>query len=226
MGWSRVTEQDGAVYYWHEASGQSRWEPPPHSTPNGCGGARLGHRMCEGCGAKQASFGTPTERKRRWCSGCGKSHGAISLVPTLLRGPAKLPRRDDPGGREARVHPTSGNVHRLPRTRGEEDGRRRDGGRCRLTWPACWALRGLGRGWARSRARRGTRHPLGARPKQPPRFARPKQNKVFVAAVPLAPRLGAHESTPALAVRAVLHLLPFFKPKTAYEIMSGDWSSD
>lgn len=34
MGWSRVTEQDGAVYYWHEASGQSRWEPPPHSTPN------------------------------------------------------------------------------------------------------------------------------------------------------------------------------------------------
>ena len=54
MGWSRVTEQDGAVYYWHEASEQSRWEPPPHSTPNGCGGARLGHRMCEGCGAKQA----------------------------------------------------------------------------------------------------------------------------------------------------------------------------
>ena len=43
MGWSRVTEQDGAVYYWHEASEQSRWEPPPHSTPNGCGGARLGH---------------------------------------------------------------------------------------------------------------------------------------------------------------------------------------
>ena len=42
MGWSRVTEQDGAVYYWHEASEQSRWEPPPHSTPNGCGGARLG----------------------------------------------------------------------------------------------------------------------------------------------------------------------------------------
>ena len=61
MGWSRVTEQDGAVYYWHEASEQSRWEPPPHSTPNGCGGARLGHRMCEGCGAKQASFGSPTE---------------------------------------------------------------------------------------------------------------------------------------------------------------------
>ena len=45
MGWSRVTEQDGAVYYWHEASEQSRWEPPPHSTPNGCGGARLGHRI-------------------------------------------------------------------------------------------------------------------------------------------------------------------------------------
>jgi hypothetical protein len=29
MGWSRVTEQDGAVFYWHEASEQSQWEPPP-----------------------------------------------------------------------------------------------------------------------------------------------------------------------------------------------------
>ena len=86
MGWSRVTEQDGAVYYWHEASEQSRWEPPPHSTPNGCGGARLGHRMCEGCGAKQACFGTPTERKRRWCSGCGKEHGAVSLGARMCEG--------------------------------------------------------------------------------------------------------------------------------------------
>jgi ribosomal protein S27E len=36
--------------------------------------------MCEGCGAKQANFGTPTERKKRWCGGCGKAHGAISLL--------------------------------------------------------------------------------------------------------------------------------------------------
>ena len=81
MGWSRVTEQDGAVYYWHEASEQSRWEPPPHSSHNECGGAHgvvsLGHRMCEGCGAKQTGFGTPMERKRRWCSRCGEEHGAV-----------------------------------------------------------------------------------------------------------------------------------------------------
>ena len=30
MGWSRVTEQDGAVFYWHEASEVSQWEPPAH----------------------------------------------------------------------------------------------------------------------------------------------------------------------------------------------------
>ena len=42
-------------------------------------------KMCEGCGAKKASFGTPLERKRRWCSGCGKlAHGAISLLNVNL----------------------------------------------------------------------------------------------------------------------------------------------
>ena len=37
--------------------------------------------MCEGCGAKAASFGTPTERKRRWCCSCGTAHGAVALSP-------------------------------------------------------------------------------------------------------------------------------------------------
>ena len=36
--------------------------------------------VCEGCGAKEATFGTPLERKRRWCRGCGKAPGAINLL--------------------------------------------------------------------------------------------------------------------------------------------------
>jgi hypothetical protein len=38
---------------------------------------------CEDCGAKTASYGTPTERKRRWCAGCGKSHGAVKRFMKL-----------------------------------------------------------------------------------------------------------------------------------------------
>eukprot|EP01046_Picozoa_sp_COSAG06_P073052 COSAG06_NODE_21663_length_749_cov_1.713846_1_plen_59_part_10 len=34
---------------------------------------------CEDCGDLAPSYGTPTERKGRWCAGCGKSHGAVSL---------------------------------------------------------------------------------------------------------------------------------------------------
>jgi hypothetical protein len=34
-------------------------------------------KMCEGCDKKFASFGTPTERKARWCGPCGKAHGAV-----------------------------------------------------------------------------------------------------------------------------------------------------
>ena len=26
----RVTEDDGAVFYWHEATDTNQWEPPPH----------------------------------------------------------------------------------------------------------------------------------------------------------------------------------------------------
>ena len=42
--------------------------------------------MCEGCGAKNANFGTPTERKHRWCGGCGKAHGAIYLATKMCEG--------------------------------------------------------------------------------------------------------------------------------------------
>eukprot|EP01044_Picomonas_judraskeda_P012842 COSAG03_NODE_1881_length_3396_cov_4.252047_3_plen_224_part_00 len=42
--------------------------------------------MCEGCGTKQASFGTPTERKARWCGGCGKAHDAIHLTGKMCEG--------------------------------------------------------------------------------------------------------------------------------------------
>ena len=36
-------------------------------------------QLCEGCGTKQANFGTPTERKKRWCAACGKAHRAVNL---------------------------------------------------------------------------------------------------------------------------------------------------
>ena len=36
-------------------------------------------KMCEGCEAKLASFGTPTERVKRWCAACAKAHGAVGL---------------------------------------------------------------------------------------------------------------------------------------------------
>jgi hypothetical protein len=42
--------------------------------------------VCEGCGAKEAIFGTPLERKRRWCSGCGKAPGAINLNVKMCEG--------------------------------------------------------------------------------------------------------------------------------------------
>ena len=35
---------------------------------------------CEGCGIKHASYGLPSERKKRWCGVCGKPRGAVSLV--------------------------------------------------------------------------------------------------------------------------------------------------
>eukprot|EP01046_Picozoa_sp_COSAG06_P036370 COSAG06_NODE_4003_length_4670_cov_882.870488_2_plen_742_part_00 len=36
-------------------------------------------QLCEGCGTKQANFGTPTERKKRWCAACGKAHRVVNL---------------------------------------------------------------------------------------------------------------------------------------------------
>ena len=34
------------------------------------------NRKCEDCGLKQANFGLPNEKKKRWCAPCGKPHGA------------------------------------------------------------------------------------------------------------------------------------------------------
>eukprot|EP01044_Picomonas_judraskeda_P024347 COSAG03_NODE_6679_length_1020_cov_11.213898_1_plen_162_part_00 len=42
--------------------------------------------VCEGCGAKEAIFGTPLERKRRWCRGCSKAPGAINLSVKMCEG--------------------------------------------------------------------------------------------------------------------------------------------
>ena len=42
--------------------------------------------VCEGCGAKEAIFGTPSERKRRWCRGCSKAPGAINLSVKMCEG--------------------------------------------------------------------------------------------------------------------------------------------
>ena len=35
--------------------------------------------MCEGCGLKVPSHGLESERRRRWCVGCGRAKGALSL---------------------------------------------------------------------------------------------------------------------------------------------------
>ena len=35
--------------------------------------------MCEVCGTKHASYGTPMERKRWWYSSCGRQHDAVRV---------------------------------------------------------------------------------------------------------------------------------------------------
>ena len=44
-----------------------------------------GRQMREGCGIEQPSFGAPEDRKKRWCAGGGKAHGAIHLTYHPLR---------------------------------------------------------------------------------------------------------------------------------------------
>ena len=36
-------------------------------------------KMCEDCEKVQPTFGLPGERRKRWCAGCGRSNGAVSL---------------------------------------------------------------------------------------------------------------------------------------------------
>ena len=40
--------------------------------------------LCEDCHGKQPSYGTPEERKNRWCSPCGKKRGAIRLIQQAM----------------------------------------------------------------------------------------------------------------------------------------------
>ena len=68
--------------------------------------------MCEGCGTKQASFGTPTERKARWCGGCGKAHDAINLTGKMCEGcGAKQASFGTPTERKARWCVGCGKAH-------------------------------------------------------------------------------------------------------------------
>ena len=38
--------------------------------------------MCEGCCLKVPKYGLASEGKARWCAGCGKAEGAVSLHKT------------------------------------------------------------------------------------------------------------------------------------------------
>eukprot|EP01043_Picozoa_sp_COSAG02_P096038 COSAG02_NODE_32355_length_517_cov_1.856459_1_plen_142_part_10 len=72
----------------------------------GHGAVYLDSRMCEGCGVKHASYGTSTERKRRWCAGCGKGHGAEYLsmrsTPVAATGMSRVASSGSDGrGRES-----------------------------------------------------------------------------------------------------------------------------
>ena len=44
-------------------------------------------KQCESCGLKQAHFGLPSDRKRRWCSACSKAHtGAVDMKNKMCEG--------------------------------------------------------------------------------------------------------------------------------------------
>jgi hypothetical protein len=39
------------------------------------------NKKCEECQLKQPTFGLPSDRTKRWCSGCAKGHaGAVNVV--------------------------------------------------------------------------------------------------------------------------------------------------
>eukprot|EP01050_Picozoa_sp_SAG11_P036998 SAG11_NODE_14366_length_614_cov_2.487379_1_plen_66_part_00 len=39
--------------------------------------------MCEECGSKLATYGLAAEKRRRWCAGCGKAHGAVDVASKM-----------------------------------------------------------------------------------------------------------------------------------------------
>ena len=68
--------------------------------------------VCEGFRAKEATFGTPLERKRRWCRGCSKAHGAINLSVKMCEGcGAKKASFGTPTERERRWCGGCGKAH-------------------------------------------------------------------------------------------------------------------
>ena len=78
----RQTRGDGRVCRWRAGLRKGRFG----LSARGLRLAMRKEKMCEGCGAKQPGFGTPTERQKRWCGGCGKAHGAISLYAKMCEG--------------------------------------------------------------------------------------------------------------------------------------------
>jgi hypothetical protein len=59
-------------------------------------------KMCEGCQLKQANFGLPSDRQRRWCGGCGKTRGAVNLTkkPAAKKPAAKKPAAKKPAAKK------------------------------------------------------------------------------------------------------------------------------
>eukprot|EP01048_Picozoa_sp_COSAG05_P028201 COSAG05_NODE_8626_length_686_cov_1.725724_1_plen_126_part_10 len=47
----------------------------------------LSSKMCEGCGLEHASYGLPSDGKKRWCAGCGREQaGAQDLSSKMCEG--------------------------------------------------------------------------------------------------------------------------------------------
>jgi len=53
-------------------------------------------KMCEDCGLKQPGHGLASDGKRRWCAGCGKAHGAVSLQKAPAASLKKPPKKITP----------------------------------------------------------------------------------------------------------------------------------
>jgi hypothetical protein len=50
-------------------------------------------KMCEDCGLKHPCYGLASDGKRRWCTGCGKVHGGVSLQKAPAASLNKPPKK-------------------------------------------------------------------------------------------------------------------------------------